>query len=207
MTSPNISGKILRKSQLFQEHGIGGSCPVREGFIRYKLIISEVQQQVKVESVGSHCRTRSLAPSSRSLIPTGSLVPSTRSLAPSSRSLIPTGSLTPSTRNTVPTGGHATSFRGVVGVAFLLDVRRHHQQRLAQIHGFADRLEAGGRGVGVATGHLAQELLVVQIVEGQSLIDHFDRSLVRPVPEKRSGTSGWAACHSRTSCENPAFSM
>ncbi len=68
-------------------------------------------------------------------------------------------------------------------------------------------LEAGGRGVGVATGHLAQELLVVQIVKGQVSSTTLTGASSALSQKKRSGTSGWAACHSRTSCENPAFSM
>ena len=56
-------------------------------------------------------------------------------------------------------------------------MRRHHHQRLAQIHCLADGLETGGRRVCTATCHLAQELLVIQIIEAERVIHDLDRGL------------------------------
>ena len=63
-------------------------------------------------------------------------------------------------------------------------MRRHHHQRLAQIHCLADGLETGGRRVCTATCHLAQELLVIQIIEAERVIHDLDRGLGSIVPEK-----------------------
>lgn len=80
-----------------------------------------------------------------------------------------------------------TATECIVGVTVLLDMRRNHQQRLAQIHRLADRLEAGSGGIGLAACHVAQELDVIELMETQGVVHTAHLGFVLLVPEEVEG--------------------
>lgn len=73
---------------------------------------------------------------------------------------------------------------GIVGIAFLLDVSRYHQDRLSEIHRLADRFKSGRTGIRLASRHLPQEERIVQLIERQRVIYPLYRLLVPSVPEE-----------------------
>ena len=80
-----------------------------------------------------------------------------------------------------------TATECIVGVTVLLDMRRNHQQRLAQIHRLADRLEAGSGGIGLAACHVAQEFDVIELMETQGVVHTAHLGFVLLVPEEVEG--------------------
>ena len=72
----------------------------------------------------------------------------------------------------------------VVGVAVLLYVCRHHEYRLAQIHGLAHRLEPGGCGVGATSGERLEEGFVVYLIEREVAVHLINLAHALLVPEE-----------------------
>ena len=80
--------------------------------------------------------------------------------------------------------------RSIQSVTILFDMSRHHENRLAQIHRFANRFETGGAGIRQTSRHLLEKCLVVERMKTERRINLLYLLFAPPVPKETERNVG-----------------